>query len=338
MSSIVLKNAHLEVIIDPDHGAEIVHLSFASGANAGVNVLSAPQWTTPLPASRSRTYGNDVLDWLSEYRGGWQELFPNAGGSGIVLGVPLPFHGEVSRAQWDWQWLEEGQAVRLRCPARLPLVLERTMRLAADRPSLVLEERITSEATFSVPYIWGHHPAFGSGIAVAGAYIDLPAGKLTADSGLDGPTVDLTPGSEHSWPHATSRNGQPVNLSVIPDVPLERLLYVHELQEGWYALRNPQTRLGVAIAWDLNVFPCLWLWQEIRGGQGMPWYGRGDITALEPMTQWPSYGLEEAIKHGQARTLEAGQTVSTTLACTLFEASNRAVTGVPLDGIVQIAK
>src|SRR5438874_945344 len=69
MSRLELKNTYLHVIVDPDHGAEIIHLSLASGTNSGVNVLSAPEWTTPLPASHSRTYGNDVLDWLSEYRG-----------------------------------------------------------------------------------------------------------------------------------------------------------------------------------------------------------------------------------------------------------------------------
>lgn len=332
-----LKNSHLHVTVDPDHGAEIVHLSATSGPNEGVNILSTPSWAAPLPASRSRSYGNEVLDWLSEYRGGWQELFPNAGGGGTVLGVPLPFHGEVSRARWDWEWLDQGDmpSVRLRCPARLPLILERTMYLAADRPALILEERISSEASFEVSFIWGHHPAFGSSIATPGARIDLPASRLTVDNSLDGPAVDLLPGSEQTWPHATSRHGQAIDLAIVPPAPLQRLLYITDMREGWFALRNPQRQLGVAMAWDRNVFPCLWLWQEIGGGQGMPWFGRGDITALEPATQWPSYGLEEAIKHGQARMIAPGQSMTTTLVCSLFVATDKAVTHVSAQGVVQ---
>ena len=337
---IELQNAHLHVSIDPDHGAEIVHLSLASGPNSGVNVLSAPKWDTPLPASRSRSYGSDALDWLSEYRGGWQELFPNAGAGGTVSGVPIPFHGEVSRARWDFEWLSQGQApaVRLRCPARLPLVLERTMRLDPDRPALLITEQISSEAAFAVPYLWGHHPAFGSGIATPGARIDLPASKVSVDSALDGPAVDLLPGSEQSWPKATDRSGNEIDLSAVPAAPCQRLIYISDLRAGWFALRNPQRALGVAMAWDLNIFPCLWMWQEIGGGQGMPWYGRGDITALEPATQWPSCGLEQAIKRGQARMLEPGQTVNTSLVCSLFNASEQSVTTVMPDGEVLTAE
>jgi hypothetical protein len=186
---------------------------------------------------------------------------------------------------------------------RLPLVLSRRMRLDAKRPVLVLEETIVNESDLEVPYVWGHHPAFGPPLAAAGARIDLPAGRLSTD------------------------------LSVVPFSPRERLIYVEELAAGWYAIRNPANGLGAGMSWDLKDFPRLWLWQEI-GGAGFPWYGRAAITALEPATQTPSHGLGAAIAAGTARTLPPRGRASARLVFTLFAATNDPVTRIDADGVV----
>jgi hypothetical protein len=332
MARIELKNAAMQVVVDPDHGAEVVRLAGADG----INVLSASDWLSPLPASASRSYGNEVLDWLSEYRGGWQELFPNAGPACEVMGTPLSFHGEVSRARWSWEWVKPGTFARMRSPARLPLVLERDMRLDPDRSILTLEERVLNECPFEVPFLWGHHPAFGPPLAEAGARIDLPAGRIVADAGLDAPSVDLQPGAEGIWPFAAGRNGQAVDLSVVPAPPLQRLVYAADLKAAWFALRNPIRRLGAAMAWDKAVFPHLWFWQEIGGSTGMPWYGRAAITALEPASAWPSQGLAAAHKAGLAHSIRPGEIVSTRLTCVLFAASQAPVVDVTVDGQVVI--
>jgi len=95
--TITLATPAIEVVLDPTHGAEILVVRRPGGAN----VLATYDWASPVWASRSTTYGRDEADWLSEYRGGWQELFPNAGPPTTVLEVPLPFHGEVSRSTWE---------------------------------------------------------------------------------------------------------------------------------------------------------------------------------------------------------------------------------------------
>jgi hypothetical protein len=333
MSTVELLNPHLRVVVAAGHGAEVVHL----GPAGGPNFLFHSDALTPLPASASRTYGNPTLDWLSEYRGGWQELWPNAGGACEVLGVPLPFHGEASRAQWRWQWRKEGTHVTLATAARLPIVLEREMRLDDARPVLKIEERVRCEAGFEVPYVWGHHPAWGAPLAEPGARIDLPGRRVVAEATMDGPVVDLAPGSEHSWPLATTRDGQPVDLSVVPGAPLQRLAYVSDLSAGWYAIRNPRNGYGLAAAWDLAVMPCVWLWQEIEGGQGMPWYGRWSLTAIEPNAQWPSYGLVDAMQRGMARAVQPGETHTFHMTLALFEAGEAPVTGVDLDGNIRFA-
>jgi hypothetical protein len=332
MAMIELKSAAMHVTVDPNHGAEVLRVAGA----AGINVLAAPDWQSPLPAAASRSYGHEVLDWLSEYRGGWQELFPNAGPPCEVMGVPLAFHGEVSRARWAWEWIEPAVHVRMRTPSRLPLVLQREMRLDPRLPILTLHESVSNECPFAVPYLWGHHPAFGPPLAEAGARIDLPAQRITADAGLDGPTADVRPGSESTWPYATGRDGQAVDLSVVPAPPVQRLVYAADLREGWFALRNPARRLGVAMAWDLGVFPHLWFWQEIGGSSGMPWYGRAAIVALEPASAWPSQGLAAAHEAGLAHVLQPGQTASTVLTCVLFDATDAPVAGVSTTGEIRL--
>ena len=87
MAEIEFQTPHMRVVANPDLGAEITHL----GGGDGANLLYMGQWKTPLRASESYSYGSQLLDWLSEYRGGWQELFPNAGGAGDVLGCSGSF-------------------------------------------------------------------------------------------------------------------------------------------------------------------------------------------------------------------------------------------------------
>jgi hypothetical protein len=333
MTTVQLLNPHLRVVVATEHGAEIVYLGPADGPN----LLFHSDDLSPLPASASRTYGNPTVDWLSEYRGGWQELWPNAGGACDVMGVPMPFHGEASRAQWRWRWSKEGTHITLVTPGRLPIILEREMWLDEGRSVLKVEERVRCEADFEVPYIWGHHPAWGAPLAEPGARIDLPGGRVVAETTMDGPVVDLAPGSEHTWPIATGRAGQPVDLSVVPHAPVQRLAYVSDLAAGWYAIRNPRSGYGLAVAWDLEVMPCVWLWQEIEGGQGMPWYGRWSLTAVEPNVQWPSCGLADAVQRGMARTIGPGATDTFHMTLALFEAGEIPVTGVDLDGNIRFA-
>jgi hypothetical protein len=334
MTEVILKNESLTVRVDLDQGAEITHLVPAGGEN----LLFLGDWRSPLPAPVSQSYGSQSLDWLSSYRGGWQELFPNAGGAGTVLGTPLPFHGEVSRAAWSAEWHESGRDVTLSSGTRLPLVIHRRMRLNPIRPVLTIEETIENESALAVPYIWGHHPAFGPPLAATGARIDLPAGKLVADSGMEGEAVDLAAGSQHRWGAVTNRHGQAVDLSTIPAAPIQRLCYIEELAEGWAAIRNPANGLGAGLSWDLADFPKLWLWQEIGGGLGLPWYGRANITAIEPQSQTPAHGLEAAIAAGSARSLPPHGSATARLVFTVFTATDQAVTGIDRDGNVSFER
>lgn len=321
-----LANASIEVDINPDLGGEIVTVRRPGRRN----VLASYEWRSPLQASRSTSYGDEEIDWLSEYRGGWQELFPNGGSACTVAGVPLPFHGEVSRARWRIDEQSE-QAVTISTPTRLPLVLERHMRLAPDRAALLIDETVRADAAIAMPFLWGHHPAF---LANEGAHIDLPPGTaVIADADYETDLSDIAPGSRGEWPVVDGRDGTRVSLNEIGLGPIERLLYLTKMGgQPFAAIRDPDGE-GVGMAWDGDTFRSAWFWWEI-GGPGHPWHGRSRIVAIEPNTTFPADGLAAAHERGEAHLLPVGAEHRTWLTVSLFDADARPVRAVTRDGTV----
>ena len=302
-----LEHGGITVVLDETLGGEIRQIEVD-----GIGLLASYDWETPVPAAHSRSYGDTKLDWLSEYRGGWQLMVPNSGDACVVDGVPLPFHGEWSRTCVKAERLEPGR-VRFRSGVRLPLVVERDVELHDDPQRMSLTTTVTNVADVAQAFVWGEHPAFASG---PGDRIDLPIGPI-ADviDPLDGPTT--------TWPIAPSSGA---DLSVIPtDTPLEDVHFLPNRPAGWCALRRPH--VGVAMSWDVGDFPHMWIWREFAS-PGFPFYGRASIVALEPASSWPGGGLAQAIRSGQAHWLEPGATRTTTVTVIPFGAGAHPVRGV----------
>ncbi len=322
---IVLENGQLVVELDPAAGAQIRRISRPGGPNA----LAWYDWKSPVPADESIGYGDSELDWKSRYRGGWQELFPNAGAACVVDGVPLPFHGEVSSAPW-WQRAVAPDHCELVAHARLPLTVTRRMTLAEARPVLLIEETVTNDSPLEVEFVWGHHPVFP---ALAGAQVDLPRCSVEAE-----PKAASGLSSESGrWPWLPYDDGTLCDVSRIPDMRLERLLYASDLSAGWAALRQPAPQVGVAMAWDLGAFPCVWLWLQ-RDMPQFPWYGRARMLGIEPHTAFPFDGLAAAREHGEAHRLGPHASRSAWLTITLLDEGDAPVTGVERDGRVRRAE
>ncbi len=324
---IELRTDRLLVRVDEERGADIVHV----GRDPQHNALFHGDWLAPLRASRSVTWGDPVNDWMSEYRGDWQELFPNAGDACEVMGTPLPFHGEVSTARWEVVERADDRVV-LRTAARLPLVLERTMTIDADHAALRIEERALNESDLRVPFIWGHHPAFA---VTESSVLDIPADRIEASTAFPDEDGDIEPGSSGTWPTLPGRDGRPVDLR-LPVLPrrVHRLVWLPDMPSAWAAIRDPRSGSGVALAWDQATFPHAWLWQEVLT-PGMPWFERSRITAIEPHMSWPSEGLAAAIERGQAGWLEPRGSHETWITCALFEATDRSVGSVTRAGEVR---
>lgn len=154
LSVILLENEHLSVYIDERLGAEITQIQVN-----GTELLACYDWESPVAVSKSSTYGKQRHDWLSEYRGGWQFLMPNAGPECEVDGVNIPFHGEWSRTRVDIIAQTESM-VRVRAGTRLPVVVEREISLLSNPYRVVITTEVRNTSTEPTSFIWGEHPAF----------------------------------------------------------------------------------------------------------------------------------------------------------------------------------
>ena len=325
---IELRSDSLRAVIDPARGGDLLFV----GPPGGPNALFHEAWDTPQPADASTSYGSGTLDWLSHYRGGWQAMFPNAGAECTVDGLPHPVHGEVSSAPADILERSATEVV-LRTATRLQLTLERRISLAPGRPVLRVQERVANESDRPLSYVWGHHPAIA---ASPGMRIDVPIGPLRVDQAFDDRVADLKPGAVGTWPDAELRTGGVEGLDRIPDKTFERVCYLPDRPAGWAAVREPVSGRGIALAWDIDAFPHLWLWQ-LMGGRRFPFHGRARLIGIEPASCWPGDGLARAIERGQARTIAPQATATGWITLTLFKATTDAVTIVERDGSVSTA-
>jgi hypothetical protein len=338
-----LRGAEVEVTILPEKGGEIYAFTARRHGPRGTDVLWKSPWGLRPPPIPSSAGQESQAVWLDHYGGGWQELLPNAGGACTVNGAPHTFHGEASVVPWETEIdVPRGGYPRLHLKVRLrrtPLRVEREMWLDPDAPVLHIRERITNEGAVPQPFMWGHHPAFGAPFLDGGCRLDVPAKTFLAHTPQVSPTSPIAAGIRSPWPHAARADGSgTLDLSRIPgpDSPTDRFGYLLDLEAGWYALSNDALGLGFALTWPLDVFPCVWLWQELRGTQSYPWYGAAYVMGVEPHTSPTPEGLATAIERGTARTLQPGESLEATLTATLFTPRGT-VTHVTPDGAVQFA-
>jgi hypothetical protein len=309
---IALHNNRLTVSLDESRGAEITQIAVGP-----VELLAHYSWDSPIAMSRSTSYGKHRHDWLSEYRGGWQFLIPNAGPECEVDGVKLPFHGEWSRTSVD-VIAQSDSMVRVRAGTRLPITVTREISLRENPDRVEIATHVHNQSDEFTSYIWGEHPAFQ---AFAGDSIDLPAASVADASGA----------SLGRWPLEGSGC-----LDVLNDsAPHESVHFITDLDHGWAALRRSE--VGVAMAWDARDFPHVWLWRE-HGSTGFPFYGRASLVAIEPACSWPGIGLAEARLRGQAIGLAPGAMRSTKMSLTPFESTGAKVTKVTLDGHIEFGR
>ena len=294
-----LATEHLEVEVNEERGAEIVRLGRPSGRNRLAWIPS--DW--PLRAGSGGAYYSADLDWLSEHRGGWQEMFPNAGAACNVDGIPHPVHGEVSMAPWQVVERAGEDQVTLRCHTHTPLVLTRRMRLDPSHARLEIAEEIHNPSELPFPYAWGHHPAFE---APPGTSLELEAAYFEVESALATPEADLLPGCKGDWPWAKNRDGDGVDLSLMPDHPAERVVYLTEPARAEAHIKRPDTGDRLTLRWCSEAFPFAWVWMN-RGATRFPWFGRLDCIAVEPVNVWPADGLAAAVERGQAPVLPGGE-------------------------------
>ena len=312
---VVLENELLRVGVVPSKGADVVELRYKP---RDLDFL----WHSPHPllppAEYAPTTPSPNGTFFDQYHGGWQESLPAGNGTPVFERAALGLHGEVSSLPWDVRLLEdepERVAVEFSVRARrTPFWLRRTMVVESERPYVTLDETLVNEGEEAIPYMWGHHPAFGPPLLSAGCVLELPAAPFTVSANQKHGRYE--PGRYGRWPWARDRAGAALDASLAPPKEARAVdtlcVALEGHPRGYAAVRNPALGVGVALEWDPAVFPYVWCWQAYGGSWGYPFYGRTYHVAIEPFNA-PIGSLDDAIRTGTGGRLEPGERVRTSL-------------------------
>lgn len=321
MTGVKLSNPFISVIVLPEKGADIYTLE---DRQTGIDVLWKRQELRPL--GYGRLAPDSQTAWLEVYEGGWQEILPNGGNPNHYKGVELTFHGESTMLPWEYTIVTQTDAeivvdftVQL---YRTPFQIHRRMSLNATSPTLYLHETVTNLTAETLEFMWGHHPAFGAPFLSEHTRLHTSARTVLTDTDYTSPHSPLGGGLKGNWPLVTGKDGQQVDLSIIPSENEVRGLYAYLTDfdgQPEYTLTNDQLNLGVKCTWSGEVFRCLWLWQEMHAGTGFPFYSQTYTMAVEPWSSYPGHGLQSVLNSTRMHlTLEPGASLNADLAISLY--------------------
>jgi hypothetical protein len=331
---VTLENERLRVLVVADKGADILELLYKPldlellwRSYHGLRRAGFDRDSSPLAAGPFR----------DQFAGGWYEMLPNGPEPSVHRGAAFGFHGEATLLPWDYRIaIDDPERIAVTFSVRLvrmPIHVEKTLTLERGASTLVIDERLVSEAAHPIEVLWGQHPTFGWPFLEAGCRVSLP--PCMARVAAEPPAGHrLRASQEAPWPHLVGVDGSIVDLSIIPgpDARSHDFVRLDGLAEGWYAITNPRHRVGFALRWDRALFPTLGFWQIFRGGPDYPWYGQPWLVALEPACDLPS--LAGAAASRTAIPLEPGVPLTTRFEATVF-ADRTEVTSVREHGDVR---
>ncbi|MEA2620925.1 MAG: hypothetical protein QOC97_1698, partial [Chloroflexota bacterium] len=167
-----------------------------------------------------------------------------------------------------------------------PLALRRVYRVAG--PTLSVETTVRNRSSAPLEFLWGEHPTYGEAFA-EGATLEIGARTFQVELAED---VGVAAGERVAWPGP--------GLDRLPARTPSRFLFgfLDGLTEGSYRVRNERLGLAVRMTWPLDVFPCVWLWEEIAHTRDAPWSGQAYAVGIEPQTAYPALGMTELRRHG----------------------------------------
>lgn len=312
--AVYLENDLLKITVLPEKGADIYTFIHKS---TGIDFL----WKNPVglwPPGSPPHDGAGGLEFMENYEGCWQELFPSCNDPTMYNGKAVPFHGEVANLPWTYQ-IEEASAdkiaVRFTVETRATTFrLERVMRLERGSAVLTLDETVTNIGQAEQHFVWGHHCVVGGPWLEPGCKLDMPAQTITTIEQIyEEKTARLAPGQREHWPNARLRNGGFVDLSVVPgpETHSHDDMYITDLTDGWVAVTNPRLKLKFSLHWDVNLFKWIISWQPYGGAEAPPFKGLSHALGIEP---WISNkALGQAVEAGEAVALAPGATFATTV-------------------------
>lgn len=301
-----LVSDQLEVEIAPGKGADIT--AFRDRLT-GIDALFTTPWRRPT-AVVSSTSNDSRVNWLTNYRGGWQVLIPNAGAEREHDGVTQGYHGEAAVLPWD-VISHNPRSVELEVDlVTAPLRLHRCLTL--DGASFTIEESVENLSPDATSFSWVHHPAFGAPFLDEDAYVLADAAFLITDASAPG--RGMPPDAIVPFPRFQTPVGQ-VDLTAVPapHSGVDRFGALMGFQKATATIVSPNAGFAIQLSWDKDVFPYAWFWQECHATPGFPWYRRAYAAAIEPANVLPGTGQVGDVTRGASRPLSGRKTITTTL-------------------------
>tara|TARA_Y100001934_G_C12327583_1_gene763384 strand:+ start:349 stop:1437 length:1089 start_codon:yes stop_codon:yes gene_type:complete len=334
----IIENELIRVVVLVDKGADIY--SFVHKPS-DTDYMWRSTWGVRDTTKFLPTTGDN--SWGDTYEGGWQSCAPTAGNKRKdYQGAPMGQHSEMSTMPWDSQILEdkpEKCSIKFSVRTyRTPFFMEKTLTLTKNSPFLDIDYKLTNESMGDSDCVWLEHIVFGDPFLSEKCRLDLPKAKIFnwSDITLKGlPDNRLSPQKEGEWPYAEGPNGK-VDMRKIPpkSAKLQDLAMFHQLSEGWYALTNTETRIGIGMLFPKDVFKYVWNWQVFGGGSGFPWYGRHYNEGLELCTSLPDGDtLPNSSEETSAVKLKSGESIIANLKAITYE-SKTGVKEIKDDGTV----
>jgi hypothetical protein len=335
MRTITLENELLRILVLADKGTDIYEFLYKP---LDLDFM----WRSPIPlrnpALFSPTVANANGAFHDNYHGGWQEILPTGGIPITYKGAEFGWHGEVSLIPWDYAIEEDDpESIAIRFSTRTyrtPFFVEKILRLRSGKGVLYYEERLINEGEESLEIMWGHHPALGANFIDESCQIDLAGSKvMVQDMGEVG---RLKPGDGYTWPLVPGLREKIIDLREIPprSVRCHDNVFLYDLSEPWYAIRNTRKGIGFGMQWSEEVVRCLWYWQVFGGAYGYNLYGRSYHLALEPWSSYPG-SLEKAIGNGTAISIGAGETIKKRGLAVAFRCGDEPLVGIDDEGEVK---
>jgi hypothetical protein len=336
LRAVIVENELLRVVVLADKGADIFSLVHKP---TDTEYLWRSPWGVRDPRRYVPQTGDGVDVWIDFFEGGWQTVVPAGGQPAVYKGAHMGQHGEASLMPWDVAVVSPGPDraevrfdVRL---ARTPFVVSKTIVLTAGSPTVSVKEKVTNVGGEDFPVVYGQHIAIGPPFLSEHCVIDLPGGTVRTHPVRYSPNNRLAPDTSSPWPTGILLDGGEVSMREVPSpsAGFDDQAYITDLPDGWYAVTNTQSGVGMAVRFPHELYRCLWYWQMFGGGTGYPWWKQTYNIGLEPFTGWPNLGLDAALENGSALTVAAGETVEAEVLVTAF-ASKEGVSAVAADGAV----
>lgn len=308
-SLVELVNDEVSILIAPLAGADVERFT---SLRHNVQILWQAPHTLVRPRSQDNR-GDDETSFYDDYRGGLQEIFPNAGSRITHDGAVQPFHGEARLVGWsthiDHSAPEQVSLVCTTALIRSPFDLSKTFTLRDNSSVLEIQALIHNRSTATRQVMWGFHPAFGRPFVDGPVTLHTEAQRVWTTAERFSQRQRYPSGLDARWPSDTGIN---FDRLLPPNSKTSDLLYL-DFTPGWYVLANQAIGLAISMTWPKEIFGRLWLWQECHGTADWPWWGEEHIVAVEPHSSAPARGLSEAVRNGSALSVAPRSTVSARL-------------------------